>query len=171
MAYQKTVWATDDDITSEKLNKIENELEALDNGDGDEGGSGGVEPVFILLDTSEGDLAPVGWSDANYDTKAAAVVSAAMAGSPVFFKIGEYDLSEETIPDANVTDIIPISLRYDGEHWAFDGALSFFDMDGFLCHGYTLQMYGRWSKTMTIGYIDGSLASGAGGEGEPGSDS
>ncbi len=111
MAYQKTVWATDDDITSEKLNKIENELEALDSGDGDEGGSGGVEPVFILLDTSGGDHVPVGWSDANYDTKADAVVSAAMNGSPVFFKVGEYDSSEETIPDDYVTDIIGVLHR------------------------------------------------------------
>ncbi len=164
MAYQKTVWATDDDITSEKLNKIENELEALDSGDGDEGGSGGVEPVFILLDTSGGDHVPVGWSDANYDTKADAVVSAAMNGSPVFFKVGEYDSSEETIPDDYVTDIISVSLRYDGYHWAFAGAMSYFDLDGLLVHGYTLQMYGSWNKTITVGYIEGSLASDGGGE-------
>lgn len=58
MAYTKTTWAAGDTVTSQKLNKIENQLETLSNG-----GGAGCFVVNITPDTSGGSAPIKGGSD------------------------------------------------------------------------------------------------------------
>ena len=66
MAYTKTTWAAGDTVTSQKLNKIENQLETLSNG-----GGAGCFVVNITKDTTNKQIVYV--TDKTYNEIATAI--------------------------------------------------------------------------------------------------
>lgn len=115
MSYEKTVWVNGDKVTSTKLNKIEDELETLDQ----RPSGGGSDTVFILIDNSGWDTSVVGWTAQNYESQAAVVAAAAAGGSLVYMKIGEYNSEAEDI--TSPTEIIPVVVKGAGETYSFEG--------------------------------------------------
>ena len=160
MSYVKTVWANGDKVTSVKLNKIEDELEALDQ----RPSGGGAEPVLILIDTTDGSQ-PVGWELATFDSQCEEVLAAAAAGSPVYFVLGQYDSGTQTMTE--VTEVIPAVPRVNGNsEYEIASVIYVTSIDDFAVGGYVLHVGSTgFSDDVLFEYLDGVLTPGGGGDG------